>query len=146
MSRILIVYHTLSGNTEDAAKLLAEGVRETGNIQVMLKPAQEADSDDLLSCDGIAIGTPDYFNYMAGMLKDFFDRTFYATRNDVKGKPCVAFVTHGGGGKASDSVVRMCDTFRFEMLDGPVMVRDRPDDQEAEALRNAGRTLAAKYG
>ncbi len=143
MSKILIIYHTLSGNTEDAAHLVAEGVREDKDVQVTVKLAREAGSEDLLSCDGIVVGTPDYFDYMSGMVKDFFDRTFYATRDDVRGKPCVTFVTHGGGGKARDSLIRICDSFHFNMITGPVMVQDRPDEEEAEALRNAGRMLAA---
>jgi len=31
----------------------------------------------------VCFGTPDYFSYMAGMLKDFFDRTFYPTQGRV---------------------------------------------------------------
>ena len=144
MSRILIVYHTLSGNTEEAAQYIAEGAREDGDVRVDVKLAQDADSEDLLSCDGFAFGTPDYFGYMAGMVKDFFDRTYYATRDQVDDTPCVAFITHGGGGTAKDSVLRMCKSFGFDLLAEPVMVRDRPDEDEKEALRNAGRMLSAR--
>ena len=41
---------------------------------------------------------------MAGGLKDFFDRTFYPTQGSITDKPCGIFVTHGGGGKALESV------------------------------------------
>jgi len=48
-------------------------------------------------CDAIAIGTSEYFSYMAGGVKDFFDRCFYPTQGKVTGKPCAIFVTHSGG-------------------------------------------------
>ena len=39
----------------------------------------------------------------SGGLKDFFDRTYYATKEQVTDKPCAIFVTHGGGGRAVSS-------------------------------------------
>lgn len=142
MSRILIVYHTLSGNTKKAAECVAEGAREVSGVQVDVRLAADAGVEDLLSCDGIALGTPDYFSYMAGMVKDFFDRTYYPTREQVEGMPCVTFISHGGGGRAKDSVERICSSFGFRMLLAPVMVRDAPDDEKARELRKAGRMLA----
>jgi multimeric flavodoxin WrbA len=34
----------------------------------------------LLACDAVAFGSADYFSYIAGALKDFFDRTYYPSR------------------------------------------------------------------
>jgi len=76
MKKILIVYYSLGGNTKSAAEAVAKGCEESG-AQVVLKEGLKATEKDLLGCDGLAIGTPDYFSYMAGGLKDFFDRTFY---------------------------------------------------------------------
>ncbi|MFO8059962.1 MAG: NAD(P)H-dependent oxidoreductase [Bacillota bacterium] len=142
MPEILIVYHSLSGNTEEAAMCVAEGAGGVQDAVVVVKPASEAGPEDLMSCDGIAIGTPDYFSYMAGMVKDFFDRAYYPTRGKVDGKPCIAFVSHGGGGRADASVEAMCKSFRFRMLAPPVSVVKSPDQREREELRDAGRLLA----
>ncbi len=141
MSKVLVVYHTISGNTEKAAEFIAKGAEEAAD-EVVVKKAVDTDSEDLLSCDAIAVGTPDYFSYMAGMIKDFFDRTYYPTQGDVKGKPCITFVTHGGGGRAKDSIQGICETFEFDILSPPVMVKDSPDEQEQQALREAGGQLA----
>lgn len=142
MPQILIVYHSLSGNTEEAARCVAEGAGEGSDAVVVLKEAREAGCDDLLACDGIAVGTPDYFSYMAGMVKDFFDRTYYPTRGRVDDKPCVTFVTHGGGGRADASIQALCKSFRFRMLAPPVMVLKAPDEKARADLREAGRLLA----
>lgn len=143
MAKVLIVYHTQSGNTKAAAEAVAAGAGEVADTEVVLKDALEADADDLRGCDAIAVGTPDYFSYMAGRLKDFFDRTLYPTQGDVTDKPCVIFVTHGGGGKAVDSVKSICASFKFKVITEPVLVKDRPNAEATVALKNLGTLLAA---
>lgn len=140
MKKILIVYYSLGGNTKEAAEAVAKGCREAG-AEVILKTGLEADENDLLSCDGIAIGTPDYFSYMAGGLKDFFDRVFYPTMGKVTDKPCVIFVTHGGGGRAVKSVEDICRTFKFKKVADSLLIKGKPDKESIEKLKELGRVL-----
>lgn len=142
MAKILIVYHSQSGNTEAAARAVAKGARTVKDTQIVLKQALKATADDLLACDGIAIGTPDYFSYMAGGVKDFFDRTYYPTEGKVTGKPCAIFVTHGGGGTASKSVESVCETFKFRPVAKTLLVTNRPDKEKTAQLQELGRKLA----
>ena len=140
MAKVLIVYHSLSGNTKAAAEAVADGVRAAGG-KVILKEGLKAGADDLLGCDAIAVGTPDYFSYMAGGVKDFFDRTLYPTQGQVTGKPCAIFVTHGGGGKAVESCKAICGSFKFKIIGEPVLVKNRPDAAATEQLKALGRKL-----
>lgn len=142
MPNILVVYHSQSGNTEVAAKAVAKGAKEVKGMNVVVKEGLKATAKDLLDCDGIAIGTPDYFSYMAGGLKDFFDRTFYPTQGKVTDKPYVAFVTHGGGGDAYKSVESMCRTFKFKKIADTVLVENRPDKKKIVELEQLGKKLA----
>jgi len=146
MGTVLIVFHSQSGNTRAAAEAVAEGVNAVAGAQTVIKEALDAGEEDLLACDAIALGTPDYFSYMAGGLKDFFDRTFYATQGAVTGKPCGIFVTHGGGGKAVESVKDISGSFKFEIVGEPVLVRNTPDAQAREQLVALGRALAEAAG
>ncbi|HPM11346.1 MAG TPA: flavodoxin domain-containing protein, partial [Paludibacter sp.] len=72
MARILIVYHSQTGNTMKMAEAVAEGARAVEGVEVILKEAAQATLEDLLTTDGLALGTPENFGYMSGMLKDFF--------------------------------------------------------------------------
>ena len=101
----------------------------------------KAGPEDLLDCAALAVGTPDYFSYMAGGLKDFFDRTFYPTQGKVTDKPVGIFVTHGGGGKAVESVKAICRSFKFRVACAPVLVQNRPDEAAAQKLRELGALL-----
>ena len=140
--KVLVVYHSQGGNTEAAAQAVAEGVRSVEGVEPILKRAFEANADDLTSCDAVCFGTPDYFSYMAGMLKDFFDRTFYPTQGQVDEKVCGLFVTHGGGGTASESVEKICRSFRFNQVADTLLVRGKPDEAAEVRLRELGATLA----
>jgi len=106
MAKILIVYHSLSGNTRKMAEAVAEGARAVADTEVTVKTGLEATIDDLLACDGIAIGSPDYFSYMAGGVKDFLDRTYYPSQGKVSGKPAVAF---GSAGGPADNILKILD-------------------------------------
>jgi len=142
MAKILVVYHSLGGNTKAAAEAVAKGASSVEGTEVITKEALKADETDLLACDGIAIGTPDYFSYMAGGLKDFFDRTFYPTQGEVADKPCVIFVTHGGGGRAVDSVERIARSFKFNQIAESLLVKGRPDTEATDTLEALGKNLA----
>jgi len=98
MTRILIVYHTQTGNTEKMAQAVAAGAREIEGTEVICKRAAAATLEDLLAADGLAVGTPENFGYMSGMIKDFFDRTYYPAQDKVFRKPYVIFISAGNDG------------------------------------------------
>ena len=142
MAQLLIIYHSQSGNTKAAAEIVSKSAGDIPGTEVILKEALEATPDDLLSCDAIAVGSPDYFSYMAGGVKDFFDRSLYPTQGAVTGKPCGIFICHGGGGRAVDSVKNICGSMKFSIVGEPVMVQNSPDETAAAQLADLGRQLA----
>jgi len=74
MIKVLILYYSRSGNVEALAKAVAEGAERVENVKAELKRVDYATVEDLISCDAVAFGSPNYFGYMAGLMKDFFDR------------------------------------------------------------------------
>jgi len=141
-ARVLIVYHSMSGNTRKAAKEVARGVRKVKGARPVMKTAASAGARDLVKADGYCIGTPDYFSYMAGMLKDFFDRSFYPSRGKTAGRPCGLFVSHGGGGLASRSLERIAGSFKLKRIGRTVLVKGRPGPAARRALRALGTRVA----
>ncbi len=114
--KVMVIYHSHSGNTEACAKLVARGIREAGDVDVTMvntDQAQRIDMRELAACDGLAIGSPDYASYVAGTIKQLFDDLYIAKRAGipVSDKPCVLFVTHGGGGKAAELMERLAGKY-----------------------------------
>jgi flavorubredoxin len=145
MSKVLVVYCSMSGNTKAAAEAIAEGA-QTAGARVTLKEGADAQPKDLLECDAVALGSYDAFSYMGGGLKDFLDRAFYPTQGQVTDKPYAAFVTHGGGGKAIESIESIAQSFKFKKAVKPVLVKGKPEGQAIVDLRALGAQLAAPAG
>ena len=142
VAKVLIVYHTQSGNTEAMAKAISEGAKTAG-ATVVLKKASEAGVDDLLSADVVAIGTPNYFGYMAGMVKDFFDRVWATIREKMANKPYAAFGSKGGGGaQAIESVERICDGLKMAKVVPSVVATRKPTAEVLAECRDLGKRLA----
>lgn len=141
--RILIIYHSQTGNTERMAKAVAEGVQGIEGAEAVLKHARDAGLDDLLRCGGLAIGTPENFGYMSGMIKDFFDRTFYPAQGKVFRKPYVVFVSAGNDGTgAVNSIERIAIGYQFKKVYEPVISRGKVTEEVLEKCRELGRTIA----
>jgi flavorubredoxin len=145
MSKVLVVYCSMSGNTKAAAEAVAQGAHSAG-AEVSLKSGLDAQPEDLLNCDAVALGSYDAFSYMGGGLKDFLDRAFYPTQDQVTGKPYAAFLTHGGGGKAIQSIESVAQSFKLKKAADPVLVKGRPDAEAAGLLKALGAKLAASAG
>lgn len=146
MSTILVIYHSQSGNTKLLAEAVAAGAASIEDTEVVLKAAGDATLEDLTRCDGIAIGSPEYFGYMAGMIKDFFDRTYEPARErpEVFKKPYVLFISAGNDGRNTrDQIERICLGYPFTKVYEPLIVRGVPDEQSLEKCRELGQTLAA---
>ena len=143
MGKVLIIYHTLSGNTEMMAKAVADGARSVAGAEVVLKKALDATLEDLLTCNAVAFGSADYFSYMAGAVKDFFDRTFYPSQGKVTGKPCAVFGTGGGGGeRVIASLERMCNAFKLKKIADGVAAAGKPSEGVIKECKELGKKLA----
>jgi len=70
---VLIVYHSLSGNTERMAEAVAKGAQTVPETLVLVKRVGEVTADDLFSSDAVVVGSPVYWSNMSGEVKAFFD-------------------------------------------------------------------------
>ena len=142
MKRILVIYHSQTGNTEAMGKAIAAAAKAAG-ATVMLKKAVDAGVDDLLNCDAVVIGTPNYFSYMAGMVKDFFDRVWFTVREKMANKPYVVFGSYGGGGlPAIESVEKICEGLGMKKICDSIGVQRTPTAENLKACKELGKKLA----
>ncbi len=93
MAKILVVYHSRTGNTAKMAEAVAAGAKSAGSDAV-LKKAGETTSEDLKKADGIVIGSPTYYGLMAAEVKQLFDRSS-DVRGQLENKIGAAFTSSG---------------------------------------------------
>jgi multimeric flavodoxin WrbA len=92
MRNLLVVHHSASGGTQALVAAFCAGTQVTEGVALTTRSAATATAHDVLNADALIIATPENFGYMAGSIKDFFDRVFY---------PCMADTTATGGGTES---------------------------------------------
>ena len=146
MHTILILYHSQGGNTRRMAVAVAQGVESIAGARALLKPAAEATLEDLLACRGLAIGSPEYFGYMAGQVKDFFDRTYEQARGrkEVFRKPYLVFISAGNDGSgALRAIERICLGYQFRKVQEPLIATGEVTAEVLARCRELGATLAA---
>jgi NAD(P)H dehydrogenase (quinone) len=71
--KVLVAYHSMTGNTEKIAKGVVEGAQAVQGTSVVLKPVGQVTAADLFSADALVVGSPVYWSNMAGEVKTFFD-------------------------------------------------------------------------
>jgi len=150
MSRVLIVYYSRSGNTEAMARLFAEGV-EAEEVEVECKEVDDTTVDDLLSADGIVIGSPTYYGTMAAEIKRLLDDSV-KYHGKLDGKVGAAFSSSGAVGGGNQTTV--IDILKALIIHGmivqgsprgdhygPVAV-GKPDARSCEECRLHGARMA----
>ncbi|HAR96346.1 MAG TPA: flavodoxin [Deltaproteobacteria bacterium] len=145
MARILIVYHSQTGNTRQMAEAVARGVTDEGSVAA-LKQAFDCTPSDLIECDGLVLASPEYFGYMAGAIKDFFDRTYEELREHPKvtRKPYCIVISAGNDGQgAVMQIERICKGYRFKRVQKPIVSKGTVTQEVLAACAEVGRVLAA---
>lgn len=97
--KILVAYHSLSGNTERMAEAVAAGAKSVSGAQIVLKRVGQVTAEDLFSADAVVVGSPVYWSNMSGEVKAFFDNWQFKfgvfPEFKMKNKIGAAFATGG---------------------------------------------------
>lgn len=146
MPRLLIIHHSQRGGRgAEALAAVLEGVAEVGGtVDCVARPALAAGVEDLLAADALLFVTPEYFGYMSGALKDFFDRTFYASQGRAAGKPYALLVVCGNDGSGAVAAVeRIARGYPLKLVQPALILREADFPAGLERARELGSTMAA---
>jgi multimeric flavodoxin WrbA len=123
MKTLLIVYHSLTGGTRQMAAAAHRGAAAEASVRVRMVAAAEAVAEDLLAADGYLFATPENLAAMAGRMKDFFDRTYYAALDRINGRPYASLICAGSDGtNAARQLARIATGWRLRVVADPLIV------------------------
>ena len=132
MKTLLIVFHSITGGARQMAEAAGRGAAGERDVQVRLLTAAQAGAKDMLDADGYVFVTPENLAAMSGLMKDFFDRTYYAALERVAGRPYAALVCAGSDGQnAVRQIERICTGWRLKLTSEPVIVCTHAQTPEA---------------
>lgn len=112
-----------------AAARGAAGERE---VHVRVLPAEDADAAALLAADGFIFAAPENLAAMSGVMKDFFDRTYYAALDRISGRPYAIMVCAGSDGEnAVRQIARIATGWRLRAVAEPIILCTHAQTPEA---------------
>lgn len=132
MKTLLIVFHSLTGGTCQMAEAAARSAASESGVHVRLLRAPEAEAHDVLAADGYIFATPENLAAIAGLMKDFFDRTYYAALERINGRPYAALICAGSDGQnAARQLSRIATGWRLRPIAEPLIVCTHATTAEA---------------
>jgi multimeric flavodoxin WrbA len=156
MKTMLIVYHSMTGGTKQMTDAAAAGARTAGELAVAVLRAPDTGPADVLAADGYLFATPENLGAMSGLMKDFFDRTYYAVLDRLNGRPYATLVCAGSDGRqAAAQIERIAMGWRLRAVAEPLIVCTEAQSPDAilrpkhiargdlERCEEIGATLAA---
>ncbi|MCM2307089.1 MAG: NAD(P)H-dependent oxidoreductase [Sulfuritalea sp.] len=123
MKTLLVVYHSMTGGTEQMARALAAGAASEGDVRTRLLHASEARAEDVVDADGYVFATPENLAAVSGLMKDFFDRCYYPALDRINGRPYAALICAGSDGQnAARQIERIATGWRLRRVADSLIV------------------------
>ncbi|MBN2582114.1 MAG: NAD(P)H-dependent oxidoreductase [Planctomycetes bacterium] len=139
MAKVIVLFDSRGGNTRAVAESIVEGASMVPDVEAVMMSAEQLDMEALAAAQAVAVGSPNYYTYMSGRIKTFFDLAF---RNPAfKGKPFVAFSTHGGGGGISQIIEKLAGSIGMAKVAGGIDIMNAPAGDQLKECRKLGQML-----
>ena len=163
VSRILVLYDSKSGNVARMAQFVAEGAGRIAGAEVRVRSVDEARAEDVIWCDGLAVGSPTNMGVLSWKMKRFWDEEMREHWMKIDGKIGCAFSSAGGWGGgmelACQSILTVLMNFGFLVFGvtdyvargmtlhyGAVTAKEPRSEESRAACRLLGQRLAGMDG
>ena len=144
MAKALIVYSSRTGETQQIANLIAEGIRFSGHEASVVKVNEIKKETDLQGYDILAFGSP---TYHGDMLQGMKTMLFLAEKAGLEGKAGGAFGAFGWSGEAHDRIFEtMKNIFKMDMAGDSLRLKSPGLGGGMQMAQDYGRELAGKTG
>ena len=122
------------------AKAVAEGAKNTGNMEVELNYHIEA--EELDKFDAILLGTPTYHHDTPIDMKKLFEGAAEKDMN-LKGRVGAAFGSYGWSGEAPKLLLEiMKNRFEMQVIEPPLLSKYVPDEKMLGMCRDLGKRVS----
>lgn len=144
--KLLIIAHAPSENTKKMLAALLSGAShlEITEVDVRCLAPLQTQPEDIIAVDAIILGTTENFGYMAGLIKDVFDRCYYPCLEHTEGLPFAFYVRAGLDGtgtiRAIESITK---GLRWKLVQAPLLCKGTWDEVFLEQCEELGMSIAA---
>jgi hypothetical protein len=123
MKTLLIVHHSHTGGALAMARSAAQGAAREAGVRVRFEAAVECGPQSLLDADGYLFACPENLAAISGLMKDFFDRSYYGVLGRIEGRPYAILICAGSdGANAARQIERIATGWRLRAIAPPLIV------------------------
>lgn len=142
---IVMIYASMTGNTEEMADVIASGVR-AGGMELVVKEVVEANATDMQQYDAILLGV---YTWGDGELPDEFLDFYDEMENlDLSGKKAAVFgscdSSYPNYGAAVDILIEKLQQLGCEVILDGLKIELTPQPDEKEQCKQFGTTFVKK--
>jgi multimeric flavodoxin WrbA len=120
---LLIVYHSVTDAARQMAQAAAEAAAKESDIAIRMMTASHAGADDMLAADGYLFCCPENLAAIAGVMKDFFDRSYYPLLGRIEGRAYASMIAAGSDGEnAARQIARIATGWRLRAIADPLII------------------------
>ncbi len=144
--KLLVIAHAPSENTQRMLDGLLKGANHNDIESVDVKYLAPLDTraDDIKSAQAIIIGTTENLGYMAGLIKDVFDRCYYNCIEHTEGLPFTFYVRAGNDGTGTKRAIESITTgLRWRLVQEPLICRGKFNVKFITQCEELGASMAA---
>lgn len=126
-----IIWHSRTGAAQSIA-LAMQDAASAFDVDVRCIAADQANAENLLESYGVIFCAPENLGSLSGLMKDFFDRSYYPALDRCNGKSYAHVIAAGSDGMgAARQLARIATGLRLRAIAEPLIVltyAQRPHD------------------
>jgi len=144
--KLLVIAHAPSTNTQRMLHAVLNGANnaDISNIDVTFIAPLDTQPSDIKSAQAIIIGTTENLAYMAGLIKDVFDRCYYECLDHTQGLPFTFYIRAGNDGTGTKRAIESITTgLRWRLVQEPLICKGEFSEEFITQCEELGLTMAA---
>ena len=144
--KLIVVSHAPSENTQRMLDAVIRGAnhQEINNIDVRFISPLDTRPQDIKTAHAIIIGTTENLGYMAGLVKDVFDRCYYECLESTQGLPYAFYVRAGNDGTGTRRAIEsIAAGLRWRLVQEPLICKGDFTEEFISQCEELGMSMAA---
>jgi multimeric flavodoxin WrbA len=144
--KLIIIAHAPSENTQRMVEAIIKGANhpDIANVEVQYISPLDTQANDIKNAQAIIIGTTENLGYMAGLIKDVFDRCYYDCLDHTQGLPFTYYIRAGHDGTGTRKALDTITTgLRWRLVQEPLICKGGFDEAFIAQCEELGLAMAA---
>lgn len=126
---------------------MVRGAERAEGVTLHLLAPQEATASDVMKADGLILQTTENIGYMAGLTKDFFDRSYNDLLDQRPGLPVVTLIRAGLDGTGTRrALTGIYSGLGWRSVSEMIVLHGAWDETFLSTAQDAGQAMAEGLG